>query len=65
MKKHYCWNCNKVEIPKPVECCSGKDCCCVGLPIDPPFCSPDCQDLYFGVKAIYKGAPTNIDDIPH
>lgn len=42
--KHYCWNehCQN-EIPEPVGCCSGRDCGCMGQPIDPPFCSKQCQ----------------------
>ena len=28
-------------------CCSGIDCNCMGLPIDPPVCSKECEDEYF------------------
>lgn len=39
----YCWNekCNN-EIPEPVTCCSGRDCGCMGMPTEPPFCSDKC-----------------------
>jgi len=46
----YCWHCGKVEIPEPVGCCSGRDCGCMGLPIDPPFCSEKCQKEYYEKK---------------
>ncbi len=44
--KHYCWNCGIIEIPEPVRCCSGRDCGCMGMPIEPPFCSEKCQKEY-------------------
>ena len=47
VEKFYCWQCGKVEIPEPVGCCSGQDCGCMGFPIDPPFCSEECQKEYF------------------
>lgn len=50
--KYYCWNCKEVEIPEPQICCSGTDCGCLGLPIDPPFCSEECQKEYYKVKLI-------------
>ena len=28
----------------PVLCCSGKECGCMGLPIDPIICTQDCYD---------------------
>jgi len=28
-------------------CCSGVDCNCMGLPIDPPVCSQKCRGEYF------------------
>ena len=33
-----CRECGVVDIPEPRYCCSGADCGCRGLPIDPPFC---------------------------
>ena len=29
---------------EPMMCCSGKDCGCMGLPIDPPVCTKECYD---------------------
>jgi len=29
---------------EPKMCCSGRDCGCMGLPIDPIICSPECYD---------------------
>ena len=49
-EKFYCWNCGIVEIPEPVGCCSGRDCGCMGLPIDPPFCCEKCQEEYYTKK---------------
>ncbi len=33
-KTYTCYN----MIPEPKFCCSGSDCGCMGLPIDPPYC---------------------------
>ena len=49
-EKFYCWNCGEVEIPEPVGCCDGRECGCMGLPIDPPFCSEKCQEEYYTKK---------------
>jgi len=27
-------------------CCSGRDCGCLGLPVDPPVCSDECYDKF-------------------
>lgn len=27
-------------------CCSGRDCGCMGMPIEPPVCSSDCYGKY-------------------
>ena len=56
--KYYCWNCDKVEIPEPVGCCSGIDCGCMGMPIDPPFCSEECQLEY----AAKRGQRRSLND---
>ena len=40
---------NCVTCGKEIEihlCCYGKDCGCMGLPIEPPVCSNKCWDLY-------------------
>lgn len=44
---HYCMNsdCQNV-IPEPKYCCNMFDCGCMGMPIDPPFCSSKCYDEY-------------------
>jgi len=31
---------------KPEYCCNGKDCGCLGLPINPAFCD-FCEERYF------------------
>ncbi len=56
-EKFYCWNCSEVEIPEPVRCCSGRECGCQGLPIEPPFCSEKCTKEY------YKNADDTGDSI--
>lgn len=33
-----CARCNEVDIPEPEFCCNGRECGCMGLPIDPPYC---------------------------
>lgn len=50
-EKFYCWNCGEVEIPEPIGCCSGRECGCMGLPIDPPFCCEKCQEEYYSKKS--------------
>jgi len=27
-------------------CCSGRECGCMGMPIDPPVCSNECYDKF-------------------
>jgi hypothetical protein len=46
-----CIICDK-DVPdyKPEYCCSGKDCGCRGLPIEPPLCSKECSEKIFGTK---------------
>lgn len=43
----YSGNCvicgREIEIRR---CCGGKDCGCMGLPIDPPVCSKKCEEKY-------------------
>ncbi|AUS03532.1 hypothetical protein PBL1C_64 [Paenibacillus phage PBL1c] len=41
-----CWNCGVVEIPEPEYCCSGRDCGCHGLPLEPPFCEECWEEMY-------------------
>jgi len=43
--KGYCIVCgNEIEL---TMCCSGRDCGCMGKPIDPPVCSSECYDELF------------------
>ena len=45
---HYCQGKGCMnEIPEPRMCCSGYDCGCMGMPIDPPYCSNECYDSRF------------------
>jgi hypothetical protein len=40
-----CMVCNKeFEGEEPKMCCSGRDCGCMGMPIDPIVCSEECYD---------------------
>lgn len=44
-----CIICGKpVPNYEPVMCCSGRDCGCLGLPDEPPFCSKECEDKIYG-----------------
>ena len=35
----------KEEIREPVMCCSGRECGCLGQPIDPPYCLEHYEEL--------------------
>lgn len=40
----YCLICGKeIEVR---ACCSGRDCGCMGQPIDPPVCNSECYDIW-------------------
>lgn len=40
-----CMVCNTSFIgPEPEMCCSGRECGCMGMPIDPIVCSTECYD---------------------
>jgi hypothetical protein len=40
-----CMVCDKeFEGEEPKMCCSGRDCGCMGMPIDPVVCSEECYD---------------------
>jgi len=41
--KDYCQQCG-IEIPPLRSCCSGHEYGCMGMPVDPPFCSQECLD---------------------
>ncbi len=56
--KGYCEICGKeIEVRM---CCSGFDCGCMGLPIDPPVCSNECYDK---LMAKIKTTKPTIDKI--
>ena len=44
-----CWNCGKDLGFKLIWCCGGRECGCMGLPIDVPYCSDECVN-----EAYYK-----------
>lgn len=44
--------------PKPQMCCSGRDCGCMGMPIDPIVCSKECYDK--GIPPQFGGSGVNI-----
>lgn len=52
------WNCvvcgETVENYKPEYCCSGEQCGCRGLPIEPPLCSVKCSSKIYGNGETYK-----------
>ena len=40
-----CMGCDEqFEGEEPKMCCSGRDCGCMGLPIEPIICSKECYD---------------------
>lgn len=43
---YFCWCCKK-KMPdwKPQYCCNGRECGCMGQPIEPPLCSAECWEL--------------------
>jgi hypothetical protein len=49
-----CLVCDKViEDYEPKFCCNGQDCGCLGLPIEPPLCSNECEEIFWN-KEIEK-----------
>ncbi|MFW9899882.1 MAG: hypothetical protein ACFFDY_01185 [Candidatus Thorarchaeota archaeon] len=51
--KYYCIICDKpVDNYIPRFCCSGRDCSCQGLPIEPPICSKECLSNFLINKEI-------------
>lgn len=42
-----CLVCNKQFMWTPAYCCSGTDCGCRGMPIEPPLCSTDCEKIFY------------------
>lgn len=47
-----CMFCGQTWLgPEPQYCCSGRDCGCMGMPVDPIVCSEECYDnLLKGIK---------------
>lgn len=46
--KQVCISCEAEFLGRePDLCCSGSDCGCRGLPIEPPLCEK-CEDKFFG-----------------
>jgi hypothetical protein len=43
---------NQFMSPSPKMCCSGKDCGCMGQPIDPLVCSKKCYDQLIHINSI-------------
>ena len=44
-----CVVCEKIFYDyDPGYCCSGAECCCGGLPQEPPLCSKECTDKILG-----------------
>jgi hypothetical protein len=41
----FCMVCgNEFQGEEPTMCCSGRDCGCMGMPIDPVVCSDECYN---------------------
>lgn len=37
--------CTPVPDWEPQMCCDGRECACMGLPVEPPICSQACWDI--------------------
>ncbi|RJE88606.1 hypothetical protein D3P07_11465 [Paenibacillus sp. 1011MAR3C5] len=33
---------------EPQMCCDGRECGCMGKPLEPPLCSTECEEKVFG-----------------
>jgi len=42
-------------------CCSGHECGCMGMPIEPPVCSNKCYDKYIENRDKVKKAPVKLN----
>lgn len=68
--KGYCQICG-TEIEVRI-CCSGRDCGCLGQPIDPPVCSQVCWDKFFNkepmkvctLRQVADGIVATVDERP-
>lgn len=58
MKDWKCDSCNKdiyvLDDYEQEYCCSGRECGCYGLPINPVFCD-DCEEKIYGIAIVEKG----------
>ena len=45
-EKDQCWQCGKDLDYKIQGCCSGRDCGCMGMPVDLPVCSNECEEAW-------------------
>lgn len=49
------WECFVCGTPvpdyEPEYCCDGRECGCMGKPIEPPLCSVECAEMIYG-KAV-------------
>ena len=52
-----CIICGK-DVPgyEPKYCCSGQDCACYGMPIEPPLCSFECGEKLYSYQEAKEGA---------
>lgn len=47
---------------EPKMCCSGRDCGCLGLPVDPVVCSDECYNkLPFMINKSKSITPTQVE----
>lgn len=63
--KQACISCEAEFLGRePDLCCSGSDCGCQGLPIEPPLCEK-CEDKFFGGKypCVECGNPLTLKEI--
>ena len=43
-----CIVCGEETSYTPEFCCDGRECGCMGRPIEPPLCSKECEEAIFG-----------------
>lgn len=64
----FCWNCNNDLGYQLTSCCSGRECGCMGWPVEWPFCSDACwKDWQYKRDNPEHTAPTFLDyymDLP-
>lgn len=50
-----CVVCDKeFEGEEPKMCCSGKECGCMGLPLEPIVCSNECYDKLVNIRRMQR-----------